>query len=132
MSNEHKERRLFDNKLHEALVAHIADEDLRLYELAERVSHIEGKIGTLENGLHINTTLTQQIADDTLTIREVMREAVGAVQLLCRLSKLFKFTVRYIVIPVCCVILAPWLMWYWFAHDYTLPVWMQKLYEVWK
>lgn len=101
-------------------------------DLCGRVGHLEVQVATLEQGLRANTTLTQQIADDTSWLREVLNEGAGAIRFLCRLAKWWRFTVRYVLLPLAGLIVIPYLIVYWFAHDYTLPLWVQRLLELWK
>lgn len=100
--------------------------------ISERVATIEVDIVTLERGLRANTTITQQIADDTSWLREVLKDGAGAIRFFCRVAKWWRFTLRYVLAPIGGVILIPYLVWYWFAHDYTLPLWAMRIFDLWK
>lgn len=101
--------------------------------IAQRLDLVEGEIGTLRQGLQTNTTITQQIADDTSWLREVLKDAAGAIRFLCRLAKWWRFTVRYVLVPVGGLLVIPYLVIYWFSHNYTLPIWAQRVIEIfWK
>lgn len=102
-------------------------------ELTERVDHIDGRLATVEQGLKTNTTITQQIADDTSWLRGVLNDGAGAIRFLCRVAKWWRFGVRYVLLPIGGLIVVPYLIVYWFTHNYTLPLWAARLVELfWK
>lgn len=129
------ERRQSDAKWREAMLLRMGTLETHSNDLAIRVGHVEAELDTLTQSLRITATITQQIADDTSALREIQNEAAAARQFFCRLANLLRGTLKYVVVPIGCLIAIPYLLylvWYWFAHDYTLPIWVQKLIELWK
>jgi hypothetical protein len=127
-----EERRQSDNAWRAAMLLRLGAQDTRLNTLTARVVHIEGEVINIVGGLRANTTLTQQIADDTSALREIQNDAAAAIRFFCRMAKWWRFFLRYVVLPIGGLIAIPYLIVYWFAHDYTLPLWVTKLLEIWK
>lgn len=86
----------------------------------------------IDGDLKDNTFLAEKIAEDTSAIRSLQEDAAAAVRFFCRLAKWWRFLMRYVILPIGGVIATPYLIWYWFAHDYSFPFWVTKFLGVWK
>jgi hypothetical protein len=110
-----------DDPWRESIRVQLVEQGSLYNRLDERVEHLEERVG--------------QIAADTSWLREVLNDAAAAIRLLCRLAKWWRFGIRYVLLPIASLMALPYLLylvWYWFAHDYTLPLWVEKLIALWK
>lgn len=127
-----EERRQSDKEFRKDLLEKLASQGDQYVELCQRVDHLETRLNVIEGDLKDNTFLAEKIAEDTSAIRSLQEDAAAAVRFFCRLAKWWRFLVRYVLLPIGGMIAMPYLIWYWLAHDYTFPIWVQRLFELWK
>ena len=109
-----------------------AQNEERLHRMEEMLGTLYQRMDGFETSLSANNDLTQRIAEDTEGLRGVMNDAAAGLRLACRIAQWWRFTVRYIVLPIGGLVLTPFLIWYWFTHDYTFPIWVERLVGLFK
>jgi hypothetical protein len=95
-NREMEDRRKSDKAWREAILSRFVEQAALYTKLSERV---------------------EDLAKSTAALVELQRDGESAMRFFCRLAKVWRFILHYVILPLGSVGAAG----YWFFHDYTMP-----------
>jgi hypothetical protein len=116
MEQEEFEALTTDEVFRQAVLKHFV-------EIREQFSAMNTRLSNQDVAIARNTELTQQVSEETKSVREFMKDGAGAAKFFCRIAKAWRFIWRWVVIPIGGAVVLLYAIFYYAVHG-TFPPWV--------